>query len=46
LRYESPALFTLRSIDGKPLNDSTNVRVYHGFGDARVKIGDGVQTVL
>lgn len=33
----SPAaapLFTLRSMDGKPLENSAEVRVYHGFGDA------------
>ncbi|HET7100481.1 MAG TPA: DUF5696 domain-containing protein [Terriglobia bacterium] len=30
---ESAPLFTLRSMDGKPLDNSANVRVYHGFGD-------------
>lgn len=32
LSYDSPTLFTLTSLDGKPLSDSTRVRVYHGFG--------------
>jgi hypothetical protein len=30
-------LFTLRSMDGKPLENSAKVRVYHGFGDARLR---------
>lgn len=30
-------LFTLRSLDGKPLENSSKVRVYHGFGDARLR---------
>jgi hypothetical protein len=30
-------LFTLRSMDGKSLNRSAEIHVYHGFGDARVK---------
>jgi Family of unknown function (DUF5696) len=30
-------LFTLRSMDGKPIESSANVRVYHGFGDERLR---------
>lgn len=30
-------LFTLRSMDGRALENSANVRVYHGFGDARLR---------
>ena len=30
-------LFTLRSMDSKPLENSPKVRVYHGFGDARLR---------
>ncbi len=36
--YDTPALFTARSLDGRPLADSEQVRVYHGFGDAKVNI--------
>ena len=36
--YGAPALFTLRSLDGKPLGESKKVRVYHGFGDPRVRV--------
>jgi hypothetical protein len=39
VRYPTPALFTLRSLDGKPLEFSGKVRVYHGFGDPRIKVG-------
>lgn len=30
-------LFTLRSLDGKPLDRSVKIRVFHGFGDAKLK---------
>jgi len=39
LGYSAPAFFTLRSLDGKPIKQSAQVRVFHGFGDSRVKIG-------
>jgi len=39
LSYPTPALFTLRSLDGKPIKESEKVRVFHGFGDSRIKIG-------
>ena len=45
LRYDAPVLFTLRSLDGEPLASSGRVRVYHGFGEARVKVGRSVRTV-
>ena len=32
-------LFTLRSEDGKPLERSRRVKVYHGFGDTEVRLG-------
>jgi hypothetical protein len=34
--YHRPVLFTLTSLDGKPLAESGRVRVYHGFGDAQL----------
>lgn len=45
LRYEDPPLFTLRSEDGEPLDRSRHIRVYHGFGDLRLKLGDTLYTV-
>ncbi len=44
-RYETPALFTLRSLDGRPLGQSQRVRVYHAFGDARIDRGGITETV-
>jgi hypothetical protein len=38
LRYESIPLFTLTSLDGKPLEQSARVRVFHGFGDSRLAL--------
>jgi hypothetical protein len=37
VQYAEPALFVIRSLDGKPLASSRQVRIYHGFGDARLK---------
>ncbi|MBM4047393.1 MAG: hypothetical protein FJ279_19985, partial [Planctomycetes bacterium] len=37
--YEPSALFTARSLDGRPIGDSQRVRIYHGFGDPRVRLG-------
>ncbi len=45
LRYDAAPLFTVRSVDGKPLAESGKIRVFHAFGDARVKIGGKVVTV-
>lgn len=38
LEYATPTLFTARSLDGKPIAESTQVRVYHGFGDPRLRL--------
>jgi len=38
LQYAEPALFTVRSLDGKPIVESSKVRIYHGFGDARIRL--------
>jgi hypothetical protein len=38
-QYDAPVLFTLRSEDGKPLERSRRVRIYHGFGDSEVRLG-------
>jgi hypothetical protein len=37
--YKDPPLFTLRSLDGKPLAQSGRIRVFHAFGDSRIKLG-------
>jgi hypothetical protein len=38
VNYSTPSLFTLRSLDGKPIADSSQVRVFHAFGGTRVKV--------
>jgi hypothetical protein len=40
--YPEGALFAIRACDGKPLSQSRQVRVYHGFGQISVKIGQRV----
>jgi hypothetical protein len=36
--YATPTLFTARSVDGKPIAESAKVRIYHGFGDPRIRL--------
>jgi hypothetical protein len=38
VEYDEPALFTARSLDGKPLAESARVRIYHGFGDRQIRL--------
>lgn len=46
LAYSSaPPLFTLRSLDGRPLAKSRQVRVFHGFGEDRLKLGPSTVAV-
>ena len=44
-RYDSPVLFTLHSLDNQPLAHSRKVRVYHAFGDSKIRLGKATQTV-
>lgn len=43
--YATPTLFTARSLDGKPIAESAQVRVYHGFGEPRLRLGNKTLTV-
>lgn len=43
--YPRGACFTLRSMDETPLTSSASVRVYHAFGDPRVRLAHGVVSV-
>jgi hypothetical protein len=43
--YKPSALFTMRSLDGKPLDESKQVRIFHGFGPTQVRVGDKVVSV-
>ena len=40
-----PAMFTLRSLDGKAISESAQVRVIHAFGDGRIRVG-GAEHVI
>ena len=39
MRYSSPVLFTLRSTDGRTLEKTRQMRVFHAFGDDEIVIG-------
>lgn len=38
LRYKTPVMFTLRSLDGKPLPESRKVRIFHAFGAPEIRV--------
>ena len=40
VEYESPALFTAQSLDGRPIRESRKVRIYHGFGASHIRLFD------
>ncbi|MEA3400096.1 MAG: glycoside hydrolase [Armatimonadota bacterium] len=42
VEYDTPTLFTARSLDGEPIAQSARVRIYHGFGDPRISLGGRV----
>jgi hypothetical protein len=43
--YDAPVLFTLTSLDAKPVDRSGRVRVYHGFGESTLAWRDRVVDV-
>jgi len=45
LHYDAPVLFTLRSVTAEALDRSSRVRIFHGFGDTRVKWRDSIERV-
>lgn len=45
LSYHSSPLFTLQSLDGKPITQSHQVRVFHGFGENSIQLGKTTRTV-
>jgi hypothetical protein len=46
IQYATPTLFTVRSLDGKPIAESSRVRVYHGFGDPRIQLAGHEHSVI
>jgi hypothetical protein len=45
IAYADAPLFTLRSLDQKPLSGSRKVRIFHGFGPDQIRIGNLVESV-
>lgn len=45
LNYSDPPLFTLTSLDDRPVQHSGRIRVFHGFGDGRIKLGNRTFTI-
>jgi len=45
LDYARPVMFTLRSLDNRPLPRSHQVRVYHAFGPEQIRLGKATLTV-
>src|SRR4029077_10754780 len=45
LDYQTPTLFTLRSLDNQPLSRSGEIRVFHAFGSDRIRLGNTTQSV-
>jgi hypothetical protein len=45
LEYPDGALFTIRSLDDRPIAESRKVRIFHGFGDQRIKVGGQILKV-
>jgi hypothetical protein len=45
VNYGKPVLFTLRSLDGASIPWSSRIRIYHGFGDTRIKVKGEVHQV-
>ena len=46
VKYDSPVMFTLRSLDKKPLSRSRQIRVYHAFGGDKIRVGRKTRTVI
>ncbi len=45
VEYDKPVLFTIRSLDGRPITDSKKVRIFHGFGEQKIKLNGQILTV-
>jgi len=43
--YKAAPLFTIRSKDGRPIETSRSLRIYHGFGDSRIRIATALKNV-
>ena len=43
--YDVPAMFSLRSLDDRPLTRSRSVRAYHAFGSDKIRVGKSTVAV-
>ncbi len=43
--YDSPPIFTLRSLDNRPLSRSHRVRIYHATGSAEIRFANATHTI-
>jgi hypothetical protein len=43
--YDSPVMFTVRSLDKLPLSSSHQARIFHAFGDDHIRLGNAVRSV-
>jgi len=43
--YHSPALFAIRALDGRAIESSQRLRIFHGFGDPTVRVRGETYTV-
>jgi len=46
IKYDSPALFAIQSQDVASIEWSSNIRIFHGFGDSRLKLGSKILEVV
>jgi hypothetical protein len=44
-RYEAPVMFALRSLDGRDLDRSRRLRVFHAFGEDRIQLAGTSEAV-
>ncbi|MGC9034728.1 MAG: DUF5696 domain-containing protein [Verrucomicrobiia bacterium] len=45
INYDKPTLFTMKSLDGRDISRSKKVRIFHGFGDDRIRINSKIYSV-
>jgi hypothetical protein len=45
VKHDKPVLFTIRSLDGKPIEESKKIRVFHGFGSQKLKLRGETRSV-
>jgi len=45
LTYDEPAMFTVRSLDDRPLTRTRKARVYHAFGSEQIRLAHKVVSV-